>query len=59
MQVKATKQGFCGLQLREPGDTFDMPAGATGTWFEPVKQAEPEPVADKPKRGKLEQQPAA
>lgn len=35
MKVKATKPGYFG-KLREMGDEFDVPEGATGSWFSPV-----------------------
>jgi hypothetical protein len=41
MQVIAKAKGFDGAVVREPGDTFEMPADAKGSWFEPV-EAEPE-----------------
>lgn len=37
MKVIATKKGFDGKVLREPGDVFDMPDGAKGSWFELVR----------------------
>lgn len=37
MLVKATKRGFDGVKLREPGDTFEF-EGKPGSWMEPVKE---------------------
>lgn len=37
MKVVATKVGYDGRLIRQPGDVFDMPDGMTATWFEPVK----------------------
>lgn len=34
MEVVATKEGFDGIRVRQPGETFEMPDGATSTWFE-------------------------
>jgi hypothetical protein len=53
MRVIATAQGFDNIQLREVGEEFEMPEGATGSWFKPVKPAEvkPEPKG----KGKGEQ----
>lgn len=48
MRVTATKEGFDGQVIRRPGDEFDMPDGASGSWFEPVP-AEPK----QPKRRKV------
>jgi hypothetical protein len=36
MEVIATKQGFDGICLREPGEQFTMPDGVKGSWFYPV-----------------------
>jgi hypothetical protein len=35
MKVTATKPGYHG-KLREPGDTFDVPAGSKATWYVPA-----------------------
>ena len=42
MRVTAIKEGFDGQAIRRPGDEFDVPDGAKGSWFEPV-QTDPEP----------------
>jgi hypothetical protein len=44
MKVIATKVGFDGKQIRNPGDIFDMPKGAKGSWFEPAAEAPSEPA---------------
>ena len=46
MLVKSTERGYFG-QLREIGDEFEVPEGASASWFTPVK-TEPEPA----KRGR-------
>lgn len=38
-EVIATKQGYYG-KLREPGETFEVPAGLKASWFAPVDKAE-------------------
>ena len=38
-EVIATKQGYYG-KLREPGETFEVPAGLKAGWFAPVDKAE-------------------
>jgi hypothetical protein len=40
MKVTATKAGFDGRRLRQPGETFDMPDGSKATWFVPAQKAE-------------------
>lgn len=40
MKVKATARGFDGSAVREPGDIFDMPKDAQGSWFKPVYEPE-------------------
>ena len=48
MLVKSTERGYFG-QLREIGDEFEVPSGASASWFKPVKtEPEPEPA----KRGR-------
>lgn len=48
MKVIATKHGFFG-KLRQPGEEFDVPDGAKGSWFEPVaKKASRKPAAETP-----------
>lgn len=44
MKVKATKRGYDGTRVIEEGEEFDMPEGAKGSWFKPVKGDEPKPV---------------
>ena len=50
MHVIATAVGFHSptARLLQPGDEFEMPDGAKGTWFEPVESA-PAPKAGKKK----------
>ena len=48
MKVIATKAGYFG-KLRAPGDEFEVPEGAKGSWFKPVPADEPEA---KPARGR-------
>lgn len=36
MKVIATKVGFDGKRVRQPGDEFDMPEGSKGSWFVPA-----------------------
>ena len=48
MKVIATKLGYLG-KLRHPGDEFEVPEGAKGSWFKPVPADEPEA---KPARGR-------
>jgi|GEM_PF-5814510 len=43
MLVKATDKGYLG-SLREIGEEFEVPSGASASWFEPVK-ADPEKPA--------------
>lgn len=50
MKVIATKKGFDGKALREPGDVFDMPDGTKGSWFEPVKPGKVEAAKEAPKK---------
>lgn len=50
MRVIATAVGFDGTELRNPGDEFEMPDGAKGSWFEP-KDDEPKAEA-KPHKSK-------
>lgn len=40
MLVRATRVGFDGLKVREPGEVFDMPENAAGSWFDLAEQAE-------------------
>ncbi|WP_422096890.1 hypothetical protein [Variovorax sp.] len=47
VRVIATETGYDGSKLREPGEEFDMPEDATGTWFEPVDE----------KKGKADDKP--
>lgn len=48
MKVIATKQGWDGKAIRNPGDEFDMPDGSKASWFANVDK----PKADKPKADK-------
>jgi predicted NUDIX family NTP pyrophosphohydrolase len=44
MRVIATNVGYDNIKLREPGEEFEMPDGAKGSWFVPVgevKKAKP------------------
>lgn len=53
MRVQALKVGFAGGTLRHPGDVFDMPEGAKGSWFTPLDKA---PATGKaPKKGQPQQ----
>lgn len=52
MRVIATNRGYDNLTTREIGDEFDMPDGATGSWFEPVDAPVKPAKADKPKADK-------
>ncbi len=50
MRVVATGKGYDGLNIREDGDIFEMPDGATGSWFEPLDEGDaPKPAAKKVK----------
>ena len=52
MKVKATKRGYYGSAIRDPGDQFEIASKEElGSWMEPVKVAQPkaEPPAAKPK----------
>lgn len=51
MRVIATNRGYDNVTTREPGDEFDMPEGAKGSWFRRVGEALPEPAAE-PVQGK-------
>jgi hypothetical protein len=44
MKVRATKQGYDGIAVRQPDEEFEMPEGVKGSWFVPVK-ADPPPKA--------------
>lgn len=52
MFVTATGVGFDGLAIRQPGETFQMPAGSKGSWFEPHEDEPQEPVKRGPGRPK-------
>jgi len=49
MKVRATALGFHAGSRRRPGETFEVPDGTEGSWFEPVAKApakaKPEPKA--------------
>jgi len=50
MKVIATAKGYDNKAVREPGEVFDMPEGAKGSWFRPYvgeKAAPAEAVASK------------
>jgi hypothetical protein len=49
MKVVATKVGFDGKVLRQPGDAFEMPDGAKGSWFKPAPKEKTEQPARAPK----------
>ena len=49
VRVVATGNGYDGICLREPGDTFDLPASAVeigATWFHAVDPKAKNPPAD-------------
>lgn len=48
MKVITLRTGYFG-RLREPGDEFEVPDGAQGSWFQPVEQkiSSKEPKAPK------------
>ena len=50
MKVTATKQGFDGKRVRQPGESFDMPEGSKASWFVPAQKVEDKPK-DEAKRG--------
>lgn len=57
MFVTATGVGFDGLVIRQPGETFQMPAGSKASWFVPHEdepQEPQEPVKRGPGRPKKE-----
>jgi hypothetical protein len=56
MRVIATAKGYFG-GLREPGDEFEVPDGAKGSWFAPVAAEDAKP-AGKAKRKSAEPEPA-
>lgn len=39
MRVRAIREGYLGC-FRKPGEEFDVPDGAKGTWFEEAKDGE-------------------
>lgn len=47
MRVIAIAKGYDNVATREIGEEFDMPEGASGTWFESA-----EDQAEKPRRGR-------
>ena len=55
MRVIAVAIGYDNIVVRQPGDEFDMPEGATGSWFMPAageqdeSPVEPAPAAAKPR----------
>lgn len=40
MKVIAIAEGYDNVKVRQPGEVFDMPDGATGEWFKPVDQGD-------------------
>ena len=52
MRVIATNRGYDNITTREISDEFDMPDGATGTWFVPVDAPTKPAKADKAKADK-------
>lgn len=54
MRVIATNRGYDNITTREIGDEFDMPDGATGSWFVP-KDAPAKPA--KAEKAKADKQP--
>lgn len=51
MKVIATKTGFDGKRIRNPGDEFEMPDGSKASWFVPVEakaETKPKKAAGKP-----------
>ena len=53
MKVVANQRGYLGA-IREPGDTFEVPDGTKGSWFDPVPEV---PVAAPTKAGKPKGKP--
>lgn len=56
MRVIAKRLGHAGV-LRQPGEVFEMPDNAKGTWFDPVPEAKPaeapaEPVPEVRPKGR-------
>lgn len=37
MRVRAIETGYDNVAIRQPGEEFDMPDGASAPWFEPVE----------------------
>jgi hypothetical protein len=37
MKVRAKEVGFDGLNLRQPGEVFEMPQGSDAPWFEVIE----------------------
>ena len=48
-KVRATAQGHDGFSRRFEGEVFDMPDGATGSWFEDVEVEKPKAKPTKKK----------
>lgn len=53
MEVVATKRGYLG-KLREPGDTFTVPADAKASWFAPANAAPAQLTAAQAKAAKAQ-----
>lgn len=61
MKVKATKPGFYDNSRVAVGDVFDVPDGASASWYEPEDSEAVEKLiktATKKKRGRPKKEPA-
>ena len=58
MRVSATQRGYDNIVVREVGEEFDMPDGASDVWFTPVVEVQPveAPKTAKAKAAKVEVQ---
>ena len=52
MRVIATKPGFDGRKVRQPGEEFDMPEGSKGSWFAQVQKTESKKAKETAEPGK-------
>lgn len=59
MQVIATKRGYDGIKVRDEGEEFTMPNGATGSWFKPKVEAPKEALKADAGKGKGPSAPLA
>lgn len=50
MKVIALKRGFFG-RLIEPGEEFEVPHGARGSWFAPAETKTPPKASKRPEAG--------